>query len=142
MSYVVTPVVVLGTNSFEDCESVLALGELPLLFFRVEEGVLLVTLDVPSPPAAIPVAVQANISRDNAVRVTNGTRNVTVHAGSRVVLMAKLAVGNDNLVEVDAFDLRPVGLAVHADATGFYVGSSVMSRNVIRDSKIGIRLGQ
>jgi len=55
--------------------------------------------------------------------------------------MAKLVAGNDHLVEVDAFDLRPIGLTVRADAKGLYVGRSVMSRNVIRGSKIGIRLG-
>lgn len=141
MSYEVTLDVVLGSNSFEGCEVILALGALPLLSFRVEEGALLVTLDVPSPPAAIPVAVHANRSLDGAVQVTAGTRDVTVHAGSRLVLVAKLAAGSDHLVEVDAFDLRPVGLAVHADAAGFYVGSSMMSRNVIRGSKIGIGLG-
>jgi len=141
VSYTLKPTVVLGTNRFENCEFVLALEELPLLSFLVEDGVLQVTLEVPSPPATIPVAVHANISRDNTVRVKTGSRDVTIFAESHVVLMAKLVAGNDRLVEVDAFDLRPVGLTFHADATGLYAGRSVMNRNVIRGSKIGISLG-
>ena len=135
------PTVVLGTNSFDGCEHVLALGGLQLLSFLIEDNVLLVTLKVPSPPATVLVDVQSSISQNNDVRVTSGSRDVTIHAGSHLILFAKLVAGNDSLVEVDTFDLRPIGLAVHADSSGLYFGRSLMSRNVIRNCKIGISLG-
>ena len=128
MNYVSIPTVMLGTNKFDNCKSIMALGTEPMLAFIIKDGILHVTLHVTSPPATTRVKIERTAKQE-----------VNIKIEKEVVLVARL--NDDHTVEVETFDLRPIGLAIHADTEGLHVGRSVMRNNAIKGCNIGISLG-
>jgi hypothetical protein len=131
--------VLLGGNQFLDCEAPLALGDRPMLSFALEGGALLVTLELASPPAEVPLHVRGNRSADAEVQVSVSTGQVVVvSVHGKTLLRAR--PGEPGVVDVEQLDLRPAGVGIFTAPDGLHLGSSVLADNSFVGGRFGVRL--
>lgn len=128
-------IVVLGSNTFIDCEKPLVIDERPV--FQVstgERGALRVSLDVASPRGHIEVAT--NVTTSEETEVLPAPDSVMVRfRGERVVNVRRVG----EMLQVD-LDLRPLGISIYSDEKALHLGSSVFVGNRIEKSAQGIVL--
>ena len=130
--------VTLGGNRFVDCGAIMAVNGAPILGFQVAGGPPLVSLSVTEPTAAEGVLIDENVVRSGHATVAVEGSTVTVRLREHVLLRAT-ATGDN--VDVQFFDLRPVGISVRADASVLHLGGAKVANKVFRGNKIAIFLG-
>ena len=124
-----------GTNRFENCDTLIAHRGVPVLRIDAENGG--VSIDLQMPEGTEPLHVERN-------RVTTGTAAIV--ASPHMVTLLKdetLLVHavrtSDGSVLVD-LDLRPLRAAIHTDGAGLHIGSSVLAGNVVQGARVAISL--
>ena len=128
----------LGGNVFEECETPISIGENHLFDISPRaNGTIVVSLDVPSPPAAIRILVRENLVQEGAVEVRSDL--VSLSLLLRITLVLHVRRQPEATFVVD-LDLRPAGLSIFTDEAGLHLGTALLARNHIRGCKVGIRL--
>jgi hypothetical protein len=116
--------VILGSNEFIDCPTLLAYKGKPVL--RVTVNPLRVAFD---PPPGVPSVELRHVTTD---------RSDAIISGEQAIAIATLV--DANTVHL-AVDLRPIGMNIVADAGGIRIGNSLFVGNVIDGMAVGINLG-
>jgi hypothetical protein len=117
--------VILGSNEFIDCPTLLAYRGRPVL--RVGLNPLRVDLD---PPADLPPVALHH-------RVTDRSDAIITEANQPVAVATLIDAETVNL----ALNLRPLGMNIVADLGGIHIGRNLFVGNVIEGAPIGINLG-
>lgn len=125
----------LGTNRFEECETLITHRGVMLLRIDIGESGMMLNLRMPD--GAKPLVIEQN-------QVTEGEAHVVVTAPMVSVvkdetLLIHAAQVEDDLVLVN-LDLRPLRTAIHTDADGLHVGQSVLAGNVVQGKRVAITL--
>lgn len=130
-------IVAIGSNRLEDCESLIALGDQPIL--QVRDEPLEVDLALP-PNAPKPLRIKANTREAGDVSIAVGPSTVTIVTAdlAQLVLHAVRMVSGEVVVHLD---LRAFGVLVYTDPQGLHVGTATFARNVIRGARVAIALG-
>lgn len=123
--------IILGSNSFVDCPTLLAVRGQALL--RVTANPLRVSLTTP-PDLRSQRSVQV---RDNtvstgsadAVRVTETAKSVAIFWNTTPLVLATVTDADTVSLRVD---LRPLGVNVFDDAGVFHIGGNTFSANLFR----------
>jgi hypothetical protein len=128
--------IVLGSNRFVDCEKVVVIDDTPLFSVRTDEnGGLLASLDVTSPPARQPVKVRENNVLAGSVRVEAREDETLILLHESCLLSTRRTKEGFDV----SLDLRPIGLGIYSDANSLRLGASAFSGNWFH-SKTGIQL--
>jgi len=117
-------------TGFLDCETPLALGDRPVLAFAVEQGALLVTLELDSPPATVPLHVQGNRTAESEVLVSVSAGQVVVALQGKKLLCARLK--EPGLVDVEVLDLRAAEVGIFTAPDGLHLGCLGACRQLLR----------
>jgi hypothetical protein len=116
--------VILGSNEFIDCPTLLAYKGKPVL--RVTINPVRVALD---PPPDLPRVELRHVTTD---------RSDAIIAGEQAIVIGTLI--SPDTVHL-ALDLRPIGMNIVADVRGIRVGNNLFVGNVIQSMAVGITLG-
>jgi hypothetical protein len=132
--------VVLGTNRFVGCDTIVSLEQQALL--RVHTSPLRVSLTTPpNLPSGMHVQVVDNVkqteSLENVVVVAGDTSVAIFWSETPLVIATLLA---ESLVSLRV-DLRPIGINMFDDANGLHIGGNHFSGNWISGSSTAIALG-
>ena len=131
--------VVIGTTSFVDCETIIAVKGQPLL--RVMVDPLRVTMITPDDlPSGRVVKIVENHQDLPAtdVRVVAETQTVAVLWNYYFMLLAALVAPDQVNVHID---LRPLGINIYDDPSGFHVGNLHYSGAMITGTATAVALG-
>lgn len=124
-----------GTNRFENCETLLAHRGVPVL--RVEATSAGLVLDLQTPQDAKPLRIERNVVTDGDASVICAARLVTVVANGTPLLHAAQLLEHEVLVDLD---FRPLGMAIYSDATGLHIGGSTLAGNTVKGARVAISL--
>ena len=131
--------VVLGSNRFVDCSTLIAVQQHELL--RITTAPLRISLTTPpdvSTERAVHVEENQRGSGSEAnVRVVASDTSVAVFWGENPLAIATLL--DDTTVSLH-LDLRPVGIDLFADALGLHIGKNVFTGNQITSVSTAIAL--
>ena len=131
--------VLIGTNVFEDCETILSFRT--KTFLAVSNEPLRVQLHTPDDlPSGRHVHVdsQAESPSSGAVKVVAKPDFVGIFWEMQPLILA--ARVEPTVINVH-LDLRALGLAIFVDPDGLHVGGGTFSRNAIKNAKTAIALG-
>jgi hypothetical protein len=129
----------LGTNTFIDCETIVAIKGQPLL--KVATMPLRLTIVTPSdlPSGRVVHVVENNIEpAASAVRVLARSESVAIFWTDLLIAIATLI--DENVVHIH-IDFRPLGINIFDDASGLHVGSMHFSRSTMMNSQVAFSLG-
>ncbi len=134
--------VLIATNRFTDCRTILGLREHALL--RVAADPLRVSLSTPPDlPSGRAMAVEDNVNVSQgdearrALRIVAGARAVGVFWEESPLVLATLI--DPETIHV-RLDLRKLGINVYDDADGLHVGANVLARNMITNCETAVGL--
>lgn len=127
--------VLLGTNRFEGCETLLAYRDVPVLAVAVTESGLMLDLHMPEGARALTIERNQKISGDASVWTALGFVSVIV---DQTLVVHAVRTGEDEVL-VD-LDLRPLGADVYTDAAGLHIGGNVLARNVVQGARVAVVL--
>lgn len=133
--------VVIGTNSFVDCENIVILQGNPLL--KVAANPLRLTVVTPQNlPSGRHVRVVDNISAVNdqtgKVRVISSEQSVQIFWDNFLLVVGTLIAPETVHIHID---LRPIGILCHDDQTGLHVGNINMSSSTFTGTNAAFTLG-
>lgn len=132
--------VILGGNSFVDCQTLLAYQGSPVL--RVLLSPVRVTLSTPSgvPNVSHLVVDEGMVAPAEAGLIVAGDGLFTLisHPDRIPILMAVLANSDTVCLRIE---LRPLGMNIYDDVNGLHIGGNVFRGNDIRNAAIAINLG-
>ena len=129
--------IVLGTNHFINCGTALAIdGQAVFTVSGAEREQLLVSMNVEAPPASRSFRVTDNIPISGQIRVDKGPAEVKIFHNQDILFSARRS---GDQIDVH-LDLRPVGLAIFADADSLHIGGSIFSGNTFQQVGTGINL--
>jgi hypothetical protein len=135
--------VILGTNRFVDCETIIQVGGQPLL--RVDDDPLRLTVVTPpNLPSGRHVRVVNNIV-DAAVSASFGPVKVvsterTVSLLWETFLLVAVTAIEEGLVNVH-IDFRPVGLNMFDDSTGLHLGEMHFAQSTFAGTPTAFSFG-
>ena len=132
--------VIVGSNHFVDCQTIIALRQHALL--RVVTDPLRVSFTTPPDlPSKRTVQVVDNERRpesDASVRVVTSDRSVAIFWDEAPLAIATLLESATVSVRLD---LRPIGINLFEDALGLHVGANLFARNIVVGSETALVLG-
>ncbi len=133
--------VILGTNRFTNCRTLIAARDLPLL--QVELDPLRVSLRIPAGhPSGIYFEIVENEDRGGGphpeLRVVQSPVSVAIFFREMLLLSATLMEEGTAHLKVD---LRPVGILIFDDHEGLHVGSNLLVRASFTNCMTAISLG-
>jgi hypothetical protein len=130
--------VLLGSNRFVDCETLVAIQQTALLSVALEP--LRVSFTTPDLPSVPTIRVTDNERRGDgtAVQVVATEKSVAIFWDRRPIVIA-------TLLQVDTvslkIDLRPIGVNLYEDAGALHIGANTFIGNAFQGCKVGIVLG-
>jgi hypothetical protein len=125
----------LGTNRFEECETVLAHQGTPVLRAWIEGQQLFVNLRTPD--GTMPLHVEKNEVLSGDASVVQSSTQVSVIVDKTLVLHASKLEADEVLVSLE---LRPLGVAIYTDASGLHIGQSLLAGNSVRGARVAVAL--
>ena len=134
-------VVLLGSNRFEDCDSILSVRGVPLLrvLFTPLRLQLMSAEAQPLPLGySVRVAEHERFPPDKVHVVSTPQSFAIFWDKEHALAIATLVDENTAHLRVD---LRPLGINIHDDADGLHIGGNTFTRNVISRSATAINLG-
>ncbi len=129
--------VILGTNTIEDCKTVMTISGTPLFSYRVEPDGVKLSFKILSPPANTEIRIEGNVIDRGNVAVKADQSSVTINHGN--VKLLHLSIEGETAVV--HLDLRPLGLRIYTDSNALHVGSSQLSQNIIKQCANGLAIG-
>ncbi len=130
--------VVLGTNKFIDCDTIILLRGAPLLKVQVEP--LRLTVVTPSEnPSGRHVRVVDNVPGDSS-QVLVLANDQFVHIFWERILLVAATVMSPGVVHVH-IDLRPVGILCFDDPLGLHIGAMNMATSSFVGAHVAFHLG-
>ena len=129
--------IIIGTNSIEDCDIAITISGIPLFSYKIEQGKVSLSFNVPCPPATKEIQIKDNIVQKGEVTLKTDLNSASVKLGDS--LLAELFVKGDTAIA--QLDLRPLGLRIYTDSNALYIGSSQLSQNIIKQCTNGIAIG-
>ena len=129
--------VLMGLNRFENCRTLIAWGERPVL--RVEAGLSSLQLDTTGLGEKIRgVRVEGQIvAVGDDCHLIASDEGTTLLVGDQAILFATRI--DEHTLHIK-LDLRPLGLNIFDDIAGLHVGRNVMASNSFTGCQVGIRL--
>ena len=132
--------VLMGLNRFENCQTLIAWGEHPVL--RAEAGLSSLKLDTTGMGEKIrAVSVEGQsitVGKDIFSLIASNVGTTVLFRGNLAILVATQI--DEHTLHIK-LDLRPLGLNIFDDVAGLHVGRAVMANNSFNGFKAGIRLG-
>lgn len=128
---------IMGHNRFENCRTLIAWQERPLLQVKGE-------------PSSLRLDTTGLGDKIRGIRIEG--KGVTAGEGVRVVISefsTTVFVNNEGILFVTKLDqqtlhakvdLRSLGLNVYDDVEGLHVGRNIIIHNAFRDCEVGVRL--
>ncbi len=129
--------ITIGTNLIEDCDTAITISGVPLFFYKIEQKKVSLSFDVPCPPATKEIQIKDNVVLKGDVTLKADSNSASVKLGDSL-LIELLVKGDTTIVNLD---LRPLGLRIYTDSNAFYIGSSQLSQNIIKQCAKGIAIG-
>ncbi|NCO68280.1 MAG: hypothetical protein COY75_08120 [Nitrospirae bacterium CG_4_10_14_0_8_um_filter_41_23] len=129
--------ITIGTNLIEDCDTAITISGVPLFSYKREQKKVSLSFDVPCPPATKEIQIKDNIVLKGDVTLKVDSNSASVKLGDSL-LIELLVKGDTTIVNLD---LRPLGLRIYTDSNAFYIGSSQLSQNIIKQCAKGITIG-
>lgn len=129
--------IIIGTNSIEDCDTAITISGVPLFSYKIEQGKVSLSFNVPCPPATKEIQIKDNIIHKGEVTLKADLDSASVKLGNS--LLIELFVKGDTATA--QLDLRPLGLRIYTDSNALYIGSSQLSQNIIKQCTNGIAIG-
>lgn len=134
--------VLLGSNSFVDCQTLVAFGQHQLL--SVATDPLRVTLstppDLPSGRAVHVLENEKGPASSTHARLVTSDNSVAIFWDSVPLLIAILLDSANKTVSL-RLDLRPLGIGLFDDSSALHIGMNHFSGNRITGSSAAIVLG-
>ena len=128
--------VLLGTNLFEDCESLIAVaGDVVL---SVGTDPVEVTLVLPA-GARRPLVLRRNRLLEGDANLEVRPQEVLLFTDENQLVLSASQIRREQVMV--HLDLRPFGLLVYTDTAGLHVGNSVIAGNKITSVKNAVALG-
>ncbi len=129
--------ITIGTNLIEDCDTAITISGVPLFSYKIEQKKVSLSFDVPCPPATKEIQIKDNVVLKGDVTLKADSNSASVKLGDSL-LIELLVKGDTTIVNLD---LRPLGLRIYTDSNAFYIGSSQLSQNIIKQCAKGITIG-
>lgn len=126
--------IIIGTNIIEDCDNAITISNVPLFSYKMEQGKISLSFDVPCPPATNEIKIKDNIIHKGDVTLETDSNYASVKLGDS--LLIELSVKEE--ATIVNLDLRPLGLRIYTDSYSLHVGNSQLSQNVIKQCTKGI----
>jgi len=128
--------VLLGSNRFVDCGSILSFKGTPVLAVKLEP--LRAELTTPEQPPLVHVHVNHEHSSPNDhVKTVATPRSFAIFWDDHALTLATLL---DDLTIHLKLDLRPLGINIYDDPQGLHIGQNVFTGNVVKDCATAINL--
>jgi hypothetical protein len=130
--------ILMGLNRFENCRTLIAWGEHPVL--KAEAGLSSLQFDTTGLGARIrPVRIEGQnvtVGKEDFHLVTSDSGTV-LFGGDQAILFATQI--DEHTIHIK-LDLRPLGLNIYDDVTGLHIGGNTMAKNAFANCQVGIRL--
>ena len=131
--------VLMGLNRFENCQTLIAWGEHPVL--KAEAGLSSLQLDTSVMGEKI-LAVRVKgkslaVGKQVFSLIASDVGTTVLFGGNQAILVATQI--DEHTLHIK-LDLRPLGLNIFDDVAGLHVGRNVMASNSFNGCKVGIRL--
>jgi hypothetical protein len=133
----------LGTNTFSNCQALLAVKDFPVL--KVAFDPFRLTMRTPSDlPSRVSFTIEdsAIVRADGpaveSLRVIKDVQSIAVFWGESWLAVGVLLDPNNAKLRVD---LRAIGMKVYDDEDGLHVGANTLSRNAFANCSTAIALG-
>ena len=129
--------VIFGQNRFENCRTLIAWQEKPIL--KIEGELSSLQLDTTGLGEGIKeIRVEGgHVISGDGVRVVISESTVTVFVHNEAILFVTRLESQTLHVKVD---LRPLGLNIYDDIVGLHAGRNVIARNMFSGCEVGVRL--
>jgi hypothetical protein len=132
--------VLMGSNRFENCQTLIAWGDHPVL--KADAGLSSLQLDTTSMGEkirAVRVEGKSVVVGKELCRLIASEVGTTVLFGGSLAILIATRIDEHTLHF--KLDLRPLGLNIFDDTAGLHVGGTVIAGNSLNGFKVGIRLG-
>lgn len=126
---------IVGTNRFEDCETLIAHRGTPVLIINVGEGGI--KLDLRIPVGGKLLVIDQNQVAEGDAQIVSTPQMVSVVSDDTLVVHAVQLAEGSVLVDLD---LRPLGVAIYTDAGGLFVAGSRLAKNLVQGARVALSL--
>jgi len=115
-------------------------GKVPFLVGKGPEPLIWLNMPSKAATSAWQPLVRANLSLHRDIKIVRPKKaSVQVFVkGSLVIQVIAHSVTN---AEIERLDLRPVGLNIHGDTTGLYVGNNELKGNTFQNLRVMVGVG-
>jgi hypothetical protein len=128
--------IIIGSNRFVDCGSIIRLGASDIV--RVQPDPLRLDFDVPAFENRGAFAVKENVAQTEGLRVIAGPSTTSLFLGE-FALVAATQLATD-IIHLH-LDLRPIGLNIFDDGKTLFVGPMQFTESGMQGAACAVQLG-